>query len=278
MDQHAAHVEWQLSITRSGQPNIGCHVSLPHQSSQTAGRGGQRSDEVHAHYIGRQAWCCCCANNWPPAWRDTGIHGQRSQHCAEEWQCLQHRVQREGDEKQQAVHKGTQELARLETHIADAQTKLAALQEQIELEQEATAAIFATSTRENELDRFGIFATSEGLAEGLEELVVDIEAIHRMDPEARKFALLHLAARFGQLQELSRHMRRLVAEATSCYDTLDLSDTLDRVQQVAAGLLESTEVRLGHGCGHFGRLCGLSAVQDTALSAGCALSERTSTC
>lgn len=155
---------------------------------------------------------------------------------------LQRRVDRERASKQAAVGKGTQQLARLQTHIADAETKLASLNKEIDSEKSKFAIITAASTRHTELDRFGIFATAEGLAPGLEEISVDIEAIHAMDSEARKFAMLHLADRFSQLQDVSKHLRRLVSDATSCYDTLDLSDTLECIQQKATDLVESTEV------------------------------------
>jgi hypothetical protein len=155
---------------------------------------------------------------------------------------VQRRVARNGADKARAVCAGVQQLARLETHIADACTKLGVLQRQIAQERSATDAIFARSTRGEELERFGIFATAEGLVPGLDDLSVDIEALHGMDAEARRCALQHLASRFAQLQGLSQHLRRLVAVATGCYNTLDLSDTLERVQAVAADMLEAAEV------------------------------------
>lgn len=159
-------------------------------------------------------------------------------------------MDRETAAKQAAVGKGIQQLARLQTHIADAETRLAGLKTEITSEQDKFAKICAASTRHNELDRFGIFCNAEGVTPGLGEISVDIEAIHAMDSEARKFAMLHLADRFSQLQDVSKHLRRLVSDATSCYDTLDLSDTLECIQQKATDLVESTEV-----CCSFGTLC-----------------------
>ena len=156
---------------------------------------------------------------------------------------MQRRVDRERADMQAAVGKGTQQLARLQTHIADAETKLAVLKTEIDTEKSKFSDICGASTRHNELGRFGIFANAKGLTPGLADISVDIEAIHAMDAEARKFACLHLADRFSQLQDVSKHLRRLVSEATSCYDTLDLSDTLECIQQKATDLVESTEVR-----------------------------------
>lgn len=155
---------------------------------------------------------------------------------------MQRRVDRERADTQAAVGKGTQQLARLQTHIADAETKLMGLKADIDGEKSKFSDICAASTRHTELDRFGIFASAKGLTPGLSEISVDIEPIHAMDSEARKFAMLHLADRFSQLQDVSKHLRRLVSEATSCYDSLDLSDTLECIQQKATDLVESTEV------------------------------------
>lgn len=158
------------------------------------------------------------------------------------WCWLQRRVDRERAAKREAVGKGIQQLARLQTHIADAENRLAGLDTEIRSEQEKLSQICAASTWRTELERFGIFANAEDLMPGIVHISVDIEAIHAMDTEARKFAMLHLADRFSQLQEVSKHLRRMVSEATSCYDTLDLSDTLECIQQVAADFVESTEV------------------------------------
>jgi hypothetical protein len=157
----------------------------------------------------------------------------------------------------------------LQTHIADAETRLAGLNTEILCETEKFEEICAASTRHTELDRFGIFATANGLTEGLEDISVDIEAIHAMDPEARKFAMLHLADRFSQLQHLAKHLRLLVQEATSCYDTLDLSDTLECIQQKATDLVESTEVCYAAQAHCFGRtLCCETGLQLETLVPG----------
>lgn len=155
--------------------------------------------------------------------------------------CLQKRVTDDRMARERHVGQGTQELARLQTLVAASRSQLAALQNQIATERQAIVQI--CSTHESADERFGIFASADGLATGLDELSVDIQSIHSMDAEARRFALAHLGDRFDQLRSLSQHMRKVVRTAACVYDTLDLSDTLDAITAAASDLLDTAQVR-----------------------------------
>lgn len=158
---------------------------------------------------------------------------------------LQKRVTDDRMARERHVGQGTQELARLQTLVAASRTQLAALQNRITTEREAVLQICSTQSSQAD-NRFGIFASADGLAAGLDELSVDIQSIHSMDAEARQFALAHLSDRFDQLRSLSQHMRKVVRTAACVYDTLDLSNTLDAITAAASDLLDAAQVRAMH--------------------------------
>lgn len=164
-------------------------------------------------------------------------------HDADDETCLQTRVVRDRTTRERNVGQGTQELARLRTLVAASRAQLAALEDQISAEHASIAQICSTARPKAGEGRFGIFASAEGLKPGLNCLSVDIQSIHGMDSEARTFALSHLSDRFDQLRALSKHMRDVVTTAACVYDTLDLSDTLDAINQVASELLDAAQVR-----------------------------------
>lgn len=75
-------------------------------------------------------------------------------------------------------------------------------------------------------------------------LAVDVEQMHALDAESRRFAMLHLAERFEQLREVARHLRAMVLRTAAFYDTLDLSDTLDTINAAAAEATDSMQVNI----------------------------------
>lgn len=156
---------------------------------------------------------------------------------------LQKRTDRDRAARERSVGQGTQEVARLKTLVAASQKQLVSLQDQMRTEHEAITNI--CSTYDSQTDgEFGIFASADGLLQGLDDVRVNIQRVHNMDAEARGFALAHLGDRFDQLRSLSKQLRKVVTISSTVYDTLDLSDTLDAINQVAGELLDTAKVRM----------------------------------
>jgi hypothetical protein len=153
-------------------------------------------------------------------------------------------MQRQAAEKvrecQQRLGHGTQEVARLHTDVNNMQARLNALKAQIAAEGEAVTRIAAM--RLNETDRFGIFADATQIKPGIDALAINVEAVHDLDPESRRFAILRLAERFNELRAVSQLVRSVTRLSATFYDTLDLSDTLEAINMAAAELMECTQV------------------------------------
>jgi hypothetical protein len=135
---------------------------------------------------------------------------------------------------------GTQEVARLHTDIGNLRARLDALQSQIAADGYAVSRIAAT--RRHETDRFGIFADAAQIMPKIEALAVNVEAVHDLDPESRRFAIMRLGERFDELRAVARLVRTVTALSATFYNTLDLSDTLEAINMAAAELMECTQV------------------------------------
>ena len=83
------------------------------------------------------------------------------------------------------LNRGTQEIARVNTQITYAQSKLSDLTASIEEERKVCTRI--TQLEKVGRDRFGPFALSTSLMPDLGTLRIDIEPIHELNSETRKY-------------------------------------------------------------------------------------------
>ena len=96
---------------------------------------------------------------------------------------MQRQVADEMQEWHELTARGVQEIARLKANIASANAQHEALCAGIERETQRAADL--RSTAPPEVEEFGVFAGSDRVMANLDDLALNVEALHELDAEVR---------------------------------------------------------------------------------------------
>lgn len=91
---------------------------------------------------------------------------------------------------------------------------------------------------------FGPFVENDMVIQDLQNLHLDVQSIHNLEQDVRKFYLENLMVRYQQLIDLAEDLQILVNLSTKPIATIDMPETMNWINSQVAELLDCSTVRV----------------------------------